>query len=342
MDPAKLSAVLNWPVPETVHAVQKFLGFANYYRRFIKNFSGVITPITKLLGKDVPFNWTPECDSAFAFLKHSFTSAPVLAYPDPSKPFILETDASDFALGAILSQLDDNGVAHPVAFHSRKFTGSELAWNIYDKELCPIVESFKVFRHYLLGAKVPVKVITDHKNIEFWSTARLLNPRQTRWAQVLADFFFLVYHRAGTLHTLPDALSRSSSTGVGDPKVKTPTSMFPEKLLIAVMSDDFLFRVRQALATDILALEIAEDPSRFPKFTRKDDLLYFKTALYIPDSADLRSLVLESRHDSYAAGHFGIRKTIELVQRDYYWPKMHDTIQHYVESCETSSSFQLL
>ncbi|XP_011270565.1 hypothetical protein CAOG_08903 [Capsaspora owczarzaki ATCC 30864] len=316
MDPAKLSAVLNWPVPETVHAVQKFLGFANYYRRFIKNFSGVITPITKLLGKDVPFKWTPECDSAFAFLKHSFTSAPVLAYPDPSKPFILETDASDFALGAILSQLDDTGVAHPVAFHSRKFTGSELAWNIYDKELCPIVESFKVFRHYLLGAKVPVKVITDHKNIEFWSTARLLNPRQTRWAQVLADFFFLVYHRAGTLHTLPDALSRSSSTGVGDPKVKTPTTMFPEKLLIAVMSDDFLSRVRQALATDILALEIAEDPSRFPKFTTKDDLLYFKSAFY-------------------AAGHFGIRKTIELVQRDYYWPKMHDTIQHYVESCET-------
>ncbi|KJE96809.1 hypothetical protein CAOG_009037 [Capsaspora owczarzaki ATCC 30864] len=105
--------------------------------------------------------------------------------------------------------------------------------------------------------------------------------------------------------------------------------MFPEKLLIAVMSDDFLSRVRQALATDILALEIAEDPSRFPKFTTKDDLLYFKSALYIPDSADLRSLVLESRHDSYAAGHFGIRKTIELVQRDYYWPKMHDTIQHY-------------
>ena len=140
-----------------------FLGFANFYWRFIKGFSIIVQPLIELTCEGMSFQWTPFAQHAFDLLKQVFISAHVLLHVDPTKPFQVETDASDFAMGAILSQSTDDGILHPVAYYSRKFTALEINYPIYDKELVAIVATFTEWRPYLSGAQYRVHVITDHK-----------------------------------------------------------------------------------------------------------------------------------------------------------------------------------
>jgi hypothetical protein len=177
MDTQKVKTIQEWVVPTRVRDVQSFLGFANFYRRFIKGFSVIAQPLIALTRKDATFEWTTAAQKAFDLLKRAFTTAPVLLHPDPTKPFQVETDASDFAIGAILSQPDEDGVLHPVAYYSRKFTAPEINYPIYDKELLAIIAAFEEWRPYLAGAQHRVQVITDHKNLIYFSTTRTLNRR---------------------------------------------------------------------------------------------------------------------------------------------------------------------
>jgi hypothetical protein len=165
MDPKKVEAVTGWPTPKNQHDIQVFLGFANFYRRFIKNYSRVVSPMTNLLKKDVKFTWGNEAEKAFQYLKQAFTTAPILRHFDRSKPAILEADASNEALGGTVSQHDDDGVLYPCAFHSRKFNSAEQNYEIYDKEMLAIVECMDIWRYYFEGAEHPLKVLTDHKNL---------------------------------------------------------------------------------------------------------------------------------------------------------------------------------
>jgi len=147
MSQEKVEAVLEWKSPSFLTEVQSFLGFANFYRRFIQDYSRVAHPLTELTkGNAKDWEWTPEAELAFKELKDRFTTAPILAHFDPQKPVIVETDASDFALRAILSQRDHENRLHPVAFHSRKFSPAEINYEIHDKELLAIVDSFKHWR----------------------------------------------------------------------------------------------------------------------------------------------------------------------------------------------------
>ncbi|KAJ1088154.1 hypothetical protein NDU88_001313 [Pleurodeles waltl] len=178
----KVKAVSEWPIPKSVRDVQCFLGFANFYRRFINHFSQTVAPITKLLRKKEKFVWSPEADQAFSTLKEAFSTAPVLTHPDADRPFIVEADASDVAIGAVLSQRNkDTGQLHPVAYMSRKLNEAEQNYVIAEKELLAIRDAFKEWRHHLLGAKYTVTVYTDHRILQFMSSARLLTPRQLRW-----------------------------------------------------------------------------------------------------------------------------------------------------------------
>jgi len=166
MDHSKVKAVLEWPTPTTLKQLQSFLGFANFYRRFIRNYSGVVRPLTSLTRRG-SFAWGAQATAAFANIKQRFASAPVLQQFDPTKPITLETDASDYALACILSQPDDQGQLHPVVFHSRQFHDAELNYPIYDKEMLAIITACKVWRHYLEGSPYRIEIITDHKNLEF-------------------------------------------------------------------------------------------------------------------------------------------------------------------------------
>ena len=192
MDPKKVEAVTSWPAPQSQHDIQIFLGFANFYRKFIDNYSRIVTPITALLKKNVRFHWAREADKAFRTLKTAFTTAPVLRHFDRSRPAVLEADALNHALGGTVSQYDDDGVLHPCAFHSRKFTPPEQNHEIYDKEMLAIVECMDIWRYYFEGSEHKLKVLTDHKNLVWFTETKVYNRRQARWAEKLSRFDFLI------------------------------------------------------------------------------------------------------------------------------------------------------
>ena len=210
MDPSKVQTVLNWQIPRSVRDVQCFLGFANFYRKFIKNYSNIVMPLTEMTRKNKPFTWSSSAAKAFENLKRAFTSAPILLHADLEKPFIIEADASDFAIGSILSQVGDDGKLHPIAFHSRKFEAAEINYEIHDKELLAIIDSFEQWRHLLEGSPHQIIVYNDHKNLTYFQNARVLSQRQARWAQFLTRFDFLITYRPGVQQGKADALSRRS------------------------------------------------------------------------------------------------------------------------------------
>ena len=188
--------------------VQIFLGFANFYRRFIENFSKICKPITETLtGDKQKFSWGREQNIAFEKLKQRFTTAPILTHLYLEQETVIETDASDFALGAILSQFQDKR-PHPVAFHSRKLNSAERNYEIHDKELLATLEAFMEWKHYLYGADKPITVYTDHQNLQHFLTTKKWNQRQIRWAQLLASFNLKILYRPGSRNGKPDALSR--------------------------------------------------------------------------------------------------------------------------------------
>jgi len=154
----------------------------------------VARPLTELTKKTEKWSLNPEAGKAFNELKKRFTTAPILAHFDAQRPAIIETEASDFALGAVLSQKDEENQLHPVAFHSRKFQPAEINYEIHDKELLAIVDAFKHWRRYCEGATHQVQVYSDHQNLEYFTTTKVLNRRQARWAQELAGIDFRIYY----------------------------------------------------------------------------------------------------------------------------------------------------
>jgi len=173
----KVKTIQEWPEPKKIKDIQSFLGFANFYRHFIFNYSDIVIPLTRLTRKDTPWNFDENCRRAFNTLKHAFTSAPILTHWVLDAQLVMETDASDYALTTILSIMTKDNEIHPVAFHSRTFSAPELNYDVHDKELLAIFEAFKIWRHYLEGAASPIDVVTDHKNLEYFSTTKVLTCR---------------------------------------------------------------------------------------------------------------------------------------------------------------------
>lgn len=207
MDPEKIKAIEQWEAPTTVRAVRGFIGFANFYRRFIKDFSKTAAPLIELTKKDVKFNWSEAADNAFKKMKQLFTTAPVLMHFDPDRETVVEVDSSGYVIGGLLQQYDDNGALRPCAFFSQKNSPAECNYQIYDKELLAIVKCLREWRTELMSAK-QFTVITDHKNLTYFTTSRKLQERQMRWAEELSQFNFHIQYRPGKEGTQPDELSR--------------------------------------------------------------------------------------------------------------------------------------
>ena len=222
MDPGRIFTVTQWPEPKSHREVQVFLGFANFYRRFIKGFSRIVAPITSLLkGGDKgrfrgKFVWTDKAKGAFEALKIAFTSAPMLLHFDPARRIKLETDASDFALSGILSQLvEETGQWHPIAFWSRKMTPAEINYGVGEKEMLAIVEACKNWRHYLEGANFPVKVLTDHGNLRTFFTTKTLSRREARWWERLSSLDLQLEYRPGRNNPADGPSRRPDYAGPG-------------------------------------------------------------------------------------------------------------------------------
>ncbi|MBW0572296.1 hypothetical protein O181_112011 [Austropuccinia psidii MF-1] len=206
MDQVKLQQILNWPPPRNLKALQSFLGFANFYHRFIKNYSKKISSLTSFLKKDSCFPLNEEALSQFHQLKEAFTTAPILSHFPPSLPTIVETDASNYALDAVLGQVSDSG-KHPIAFNSCKLIPAELNYEIHDKVLLGIVWALKRWRAFLLSLSSPFEVLTNHSSLQNFISSKVLTCRQARWAKFLSEFHFSITYRPGCLATLLYTLS---------------------------------------------------------------------------------------------------------------------------------------
>jgi len=180
MSDTKVKTIQEWPEPKKVKDIQSFLGFANFYRCFIFNYSDIVIPLTRLTRKNSPWNFDNNCRIAFNTLKQAFTSAPILTHWVPDVQLVVETNASDYALAAILSIMTKDNEIHPIAFHSRTFSALELNYDVYNKELLSIFEAFKIWRHYLEGSASLINIVMDHKNLEYFSTTKILTCRQAR------------------------------------------------------------------------------------------------------------------------------------------------------------------
>ena len=193
MSEDKVKAILDWPVARKVKDIQSFLCFANFYRRFIHEYSDIVIPLTCLTCKGTPWKFNDKCMAAFNELKQAFTHAPILTHWVPDWQLVMETDASDYAIAAILSIYLDDGEIHPIAFLSWSLHNAELNYDIHDKELLAIFEAFKYWRHYLEGSADPIDVVTDHKNLEYFSTTKILTRRQVRWSEYLSQFNLVIW-----------------------------------------------------------------------------------------------------------------------------------------------------
>lgn len=178
MDPIKLAGIQDWPEPSNVRGVRSFLGFGNFYRRFINHFSDLAKPLNHLTKKDHKWNWTEECQSAFESLKKRFLEGPTLLMPDPSKPFLIESDTSKWATGAVLRQQDVNEDWHPCGYISNGLNPAKRNYEIYDRELLRIIRVLETWKHYFIGSPYPVTILSDHKNLIYFRSPQKLNRRQ--------------------------------------------------------------------------------------------------------------------------------------------------------------------
>jgi hypothetical protein len=205
-DPAKVDKVKNFPVPTNTTELRGFIGLASYYRRFIKDFASIVEPMNRLLRKDVPYIWNQDCQKGFEILKEKLTTAPILIYPDFSKPFILHTDASYQGLGAVLAQQDDEGNEHVIAYASRSLVGAEYNYATTEIECLASVWAMKYFRPYIYLTEFTL--VTDHSALQWMLNNPTPSKRMTRWILTITDYPFKVQFRKGKKHLNADALSR--------------------------------------------------------------------------------------------------------------------------------------
>ncbi|QRW25030.1 Retrotransposable element Tf2 protein [Rhizoctonia solani] len=347
LDKLKIQAVQEWPTPTKIKEVQSFLGFANFLRRFIANFSHMARPLHNLVKKDTPWKWDTKEQEAFQGLKDAITNAPVLCHADPAKPYFLETDASGAALGSILSQRQEDGCLHPLGFLSESFKGAKQNYDTHNKELLAIICSFEYWRIFLEGTLYPITVFTNHCNLEYWKESRTFNRRHARWHLLLAGYNFQIVYRPGKQSGKPNALSQRSDHADIPPANQTmlPNPVFTNVALVTP-ERELQRQIKGALDQDKSLEEILQflqneskaPPSikrAFKDYKMEAGLLFYQGQIVVPDVGTLRTELLCIFHDSPLAGHPGRQQTLELICRNYYWPGIRANTYWHVDSCET-------
>ena len=325
METSKVDAIQGWPVPLTIADLRAFLGLAGYYRRFIAFFSAIALPLTALLKKDKAYAWNDEADEAFKKLKWAIQSAPVLVTPRQDLEFVVTTDASGYAVGASLSQDSGEGL-RPCAFMSKKMIPAEKNYPVHEQELLAIICALKEWRHHLHGKKF--RVITDHHSLRYLHTQPHLSARQSRWCEYLSQFDYTIEYMDGKQNVVADALSRRADHR--ESQVNSTT--------LRIIANELLDEIKEAYDDDELLGrdQSAEDRAKAiskHKLKLEDGLWCRQDRYYVPSNKAIKTRLLREAHDSILAGHVGSAKTIELLSRDYYWPRMYEEIKHYVSTC---------
>jgi hypothetical protein len=234
-----------------VRGIQSFLGFCNFYRRFIPDYGKIAKPLVQLTKMGIAFQFDRKCWDAFEELKARLTSAPVLRHYDPERESMIETNASDGVIAGVLSQLHQDGEWYPVAYYSKTMAPAECNYEIHDKEMLAVVKSLDQWRPELQGTASRIKVYTDHKALEYFMTTKQLTARQARWAEALSEYYFMIMYRAGKQNAKADALTRRDDEVAAQDGIKT------QYRTRAFLSQDQVDpRVLQDLGIDIAEMDI--------------------------------------------------------------------------------------
>jgi len=363
MDPAKAQDIVDWPRPNNQKEVQQILGLWNFYRRFIPNYAQIVAPITDLLkGNGTDFTFSDAQEIAFLQILVLFTSGntPILWHLDQDRAALIDTDASDFAIGAVLSQKFEDVKIHLCPFLSRKLSPAEFNYDIFDKEMLAIVYALQNWRHYVLGTEHKTTIFSDHQNLEYFTKKVKLNRRQPRWAEILLEFDFVIIYRKGSLNQKADILFRCPvyTFGEGGTTVILEKAMLgPDQWLevgameiydetleyidigaleiTLLRSDQKEVIFQDAKLNDEymqLCKEVSKGENIDANYTIQEELLAWKGRIYIPKA--MRKKVMQSEHNSKVAGHFGKDRTLELISQNFFWAKKEDDVRQYCNECD--------
>lgn len=328
-----VKAIREWPAPQTQREVMQFLGLTNFYHQYVKDYANIALPLTALLGSTAIFKWTVEQQKAFDALKDAVTSAPVLRIYDPALSTSVETDASGFAIGAVLFQTDNNGVSRPVAYTSKKLSPAQRNYPTHEQELLAVVHALKTWRYYLDGSHFIV--YTDHATLQHFPTQPKLTQRQARWMELLQEYDFTFKYKPGKDNIVPDALSRRPDHRLEDSD--------------SVQLSNLDIRLNKELKTQLIdgyvddtalgpILEESRLASPSDRYFVADGLLWINASgqvrLCIPNDNVLRSTLLHDAHDSPLGGHLGFDKTYDSLRRTFYWPRLARDVKKYINSCD--------
>jgi hypothetical protein len=327
-----VKAIREWPRPSKQKDVQQFIGLAQFYQQYIDHFATIALPLTALLGEGTAFYWDKDKEDAFNALKGAISKAPVLRIFDPDLISSVETDASGFALGAVLFQTDDKGESRPVAFTSRKLSSAERNYPTHEQELLAVVHALKTWRYYLDGSHFVV--YTDHATLQHFPTQPKLTRRQARWMELLQEYDFTFKYKRGADNIVPDALSRR------------PDHQEPPPVELHSLDIQLEPGLRQRLIDSY-----QDDPklgpiyasclegSTPPRYSLHNGLLCVTrrncSFVCIPQKSDIRLSLLHDAHDSAIAGHLGFDKTYDNLRRYVYWPRIARDTKEYVRTCES-------
>ncbi|KAK8934297.1 hypothetical protein KSP39_PZI014692 [Platanthera zijinensis] len=314
-DPRKIESMVSWPQPTTVRALRGFLGLTGYYRRFVKDYGKIARPLTQLLQKDA-FQWSIEADEAFRALKQAMTTTPVLALPDFSKEFVVETDASGVGLGAVLMQ-----EGRPLAYFSKALAPRTLGLSTYEKEMLAIIHAVEMWRPYLLGQHFQVR--TGHQSLKHFLEQRLASPLQQKWLTKLMGYDYEIVYKQGRENVVADALSRlpeSSLSHVSGPVVTTL-----DEIQAAVLQDPELRTIIETLQ---------QGQATEPGYHLQGQRLYFQGRVVIPSASPWRTAMMQEFHASPTDGHAGILRTLQRLRANVFWKGMRRDVQQFVRECD--------
>ena len=325
VDLNKIEPILRIPPPTTLKEVRSFLGMAGYYRRFIKDFSKIANPITKLTHQDSEIIWSEECDKAFEEMKDKLTTAPVLAYPDYSKEFILSTDASSVGLGAVLSQYDSEGKEHPVAFASRTLNNAEINYSTTKRECLALIWAVQHFHPYLYSQK-DFTIITDHHSLSWLNQNKASNCLLARWAMILEGYHYNVKYRPGTQMGHADGLSRLPTE---QPDGTAPLQA--ELEYIASLQTNEEEQIKRWLNGE------GELPAQLQILKQQNvkienDNIYVNNRSYVPRER-LREVMERIHSHPLASAHFSYKKTFDKFKNFFYSPQAYLVAKEVCDLC---------